>query len=71
MYDEKEKEGNIVEIKLLEQNLELEKLHRKGHVLMTNVRTACEQRQLEQRKREKTYEEGSVDFKIFDSKIYL
>lgn len=58
LYDEKEKEGNIVEKQLQEHNLELEKLHQKGNALMTNVRIACERRQSEQRKREKTFEEG-------------
>lgn len=58
LYDEKEKEGNIVEKQLLKHNLELEKLHQKGNALMTNVRTVCERRQLEQRKKEKIFQEG-------------
>jgi len=45
---------------MLEHNEELENLHRKGNTIMTNIRVACEQRQLEQRKREKGYEEGTV-----------
>lgn len=59
IYDEKEKEGNIVEKQLLEHNIELEKLHENGHALMTNIRLACEQRQLQQREKEKLYEEGT------------
>lgn len=42
-----------------EHNLELEKLHQKGNALMSNIRVASEQRQLEQRQREKKYEEGT------------
>ncbi|KAG4075673.1 hypothetical protein HA402_003498 [Bradysia odoriphaga] len=60
-YDQKATEGNVVEVQMLEHNLELEKLHQKGNVLMTNIRVSCEQRQLEQRKREKTYEEGMLE----------
>ncbi|XP_037026905.1 dynein regulatory complex protein 1 homolog [Bradysia coprophila] len=60
-YDQKAKEGNVVEVLMLEHNLELEKLHQKGNDLMTNIRVSCEQRQLEQRKREKTYEEGMLE----------
>lgn len=45
-------------MQMLEHNLELENLHRKGNSIMTNVRVVCEQRHLEQRKREKKYEEG-------------
>lgn len=58
-FEGKEDEGNIVEKQLLEHNLELQKLHRTGDALMTNVRTACERRQLKQREREKSFEEGN------------
>lgn len=49
---------------MLEQNLELNQLRRKGHELITNIRVACERRQLEQRKREKAYEEGNFTQRI-------
>lgn len=61
LFEETEEEGSIVEKQMLEHNLELEKLHQKGNALMTNVRTVCEQRQLEQRQREKTYEKGILN----------
>lgn len=64
MFEENGEQGNIVERQLLEHNLELEKLHQKGDALMTNVRIVCEQRQLERREREKTFEEG-IEMKVF------
>lgn len=61
LYDQKEKEGNIVENQMIEHNSELEQLQRTGQAIITNVRITCEQRQLETRKREKGFEEGNFN----------
>ncbi|KAJ6637367.1 hypothetical protein Bhyg_10097, partial [Pseudolycoriella hygida] len=53
LYEAKNDVANIVEKQMLENNLELENLHKTGNALLTNIRIACERRQLQRRENEK------------------